>query len=94
MRLRNATPWAELTSCRRRSLTWDEQNLSLNEAQKTPKMKISEPKTPYHHDSGYIVGAHRYPLRGAPLHLWLTACKMTRAWRRQGGGRPQKCTRT
>jgi len=36
---------------KRRSIVWDEDNLHLNEIQKTPKMKIDEPKTPYHHDS-------------------------------------------
>jgi len=36
---------------KRKGIVWDEENLHLNEIQKTPKMKIDEPKTPYHHDS-------------------------------------------
>ena len=30
------------------NITWDEQNLELNESEKVPRMKIDEPKTPYH----------------------------------------------
>eukprot|EP00002_Diphylleia_rotans_P017996 TRINITY_DN3485_c0_g7_i1.p1 TRINITY_DN3485_c0_g7~~TRINITY_DN3485_c0_g7_i1.p1 ORF type:complete len:189 (-),score=52.84 TRINITY_DN3485_c0_g7_i1:31-597(-) len=33
----------------RRGIVWDEENLHENELAKEPKMKITEPKTPYHH---------------------------------------------
>lgn len=31
----------------KRSLQWDEDNLIVNEAEKVPRMKIDEPKTPF-----------------------------------------------
>ena len=33
---------------RKRSLRWDESNLAVNESEKVPRMKVDEPKTPYH----------------------------------------------
>ena len=35
---------------RKKSLTWDEENLDYNEENKTPKMKIDEPPTPFNFD--------------------------------------------
>ena len=34
----------------KKSLTWDEENLDYNEENKTPKMKIDEPPTPFNFD--------------------------------------------
>ena len=36
------------SSGRKRSLRWDESNLAVNESEKVPRMKVDEPKTPYH----------------------------------------------
>ncbi len=35
-------------SSKKRCLRWDELNLSKNESEKIPRMKVLEPKTPYH----------------------------------------------
>jgi len=34
----------------KKSLRWDEENLEYNEENKTPKMKIDEPPTPFNFD--------------------------------------------
>ena len=34
----------------KKSLRWDEENLDYNEENKTPKMKIDEPPTPFNFD--------------------------------------------
>ena len=34
----------------KKSLSWDEENLDYNEENKTPKMKIDEPPTPFNFD--------------------------------------------
>ncbi|KAJ3128563.1 hypothetical protein HK098_003989 [Nowakowskiella sp. JEL0407] len=51
------------------NITWDEENLELNEAQKSPKMKITEPKTPFIHyniDNDEVLG---YSSEIPPLEL-------------------------
>ena len=35
---------------KKKSLRWDEENLDYNEENKTPKMKIDEPPTPFNFD--------------------------------------------
>jgi protein phosphatase inhibitor 2 len=35
---------------RKKAIVWDEDNLQHNEANRTAKMKIDEPKTPFNHD--------------------------------------------
>ena len=59
---------------KKKSLRWDEENLDYNEENKTPKMKIDEPPTPFNFDycddepaDGEIrhQGAHR---KGLSMH--------------------------
>eukprot|EP01133_Synstelium_polycarpum_P003615 gene3615-4143_t len=37
------------TTAQKRRIVWDEENLTINELQKSSTMKIDEPKTPYHY---------------------------------------------
>ena len=42
---------------RSRSLRWDETNLAVNESEKVPRMKVDEPKTPFHSSSATLSAA-------------------------------------
>lgn len=50
---------AERKSKKKTRLQWDEENLTLNalEMERTPRMKIDEPKTPYHQGPGSEAGS-------------------------------------
>jgi len=67
----------ELAEGGKKSLRWDEENLEYNEENKTPKMKIDEPPTPFNFDycddeivddEGMIRESGRLPRQRAPAH--------------------------